>query len=108
MKDCEEMRVLSVSEFSSFCKEKQPSCYVYSTENQRTRYSTSQKLVLRFQNVFVSLKPDRICFTDGLNKMSFEGVKEVHMYDDRPSIGIVFKIICAEKDSDIGYTLIAD
>ncbi|MBR1527461.1 MAG: hypothetical protein IJ640_12530 [Prevotella sp.] len=43
-----------------------------------------------------------------LDKLSFECVKEVRMFDDKPSIGTVFSIVCKECGNDVAYTFIAD
>lgn len=102
------MKVLSVSEFSKYCADNQPDCYIYATDNQRERFSPSIKAVLRFKNVIINLKPDRICFRNELDKLCFECVKEVQILDDRPSIGTIFNIVCAEPGTDVTYTLIAD
>ena len=102
------MKVLSVSEFAEFCKKKQPSCYIYATQNQQDSQRNCLRVVLRFQTVIINLKPDRICFLNELDKLSFECVKEVHMFDDRPSIGTIFSIVCTECGDDVEYTFIAD
>lgn len=103
------MRVLSVSEFSQYCAAKRPDCYIYATDNQGARVPLpSVKATLRFKEVIISLKPDRICFFNELDKLCFERVKEVQMFDDKPSIGTVFNIVCAERGTDVAYTFIAD
>lgn len=102
------MRVISVSEFSRFCKTSSTECYVYSTDNQKDCYSPSMKITMRFPEVIINLKPNRICFKSGADMLCFEGVKEVQMFDDKPSIGIVFNIVCADMGKEVLYTLIAD
>ncbi len=102
------MRILSVSEFSRYCDDVNPMCYIYATDNQGKKYSHTMKLNLRFTKIIINLKPDRICFLNELDKLSFECVKEVHMFDDRPSIGTIFSIVCTECGDDVEYTFIAD
>ena len=102
------MRSISVSEFSRFCKEKNPSCYIYHTDNQDEGYSSTMKLALRFDDVIISLKPDRICFANGHDKLSFERVREVQLFDDRPGFGIIFNIVCSDDGVLTPYTMIAD
>ena len=102
------MRILSVSEFSKYCSDVSPVCYIYATDNQGDKYSHTMKMTLRFSRVIINLKPDRICFMNELDKLSFECVKEVRMFDDKPSIGTVFSIVCKECGNDVAYTFIAD
>ena len=102
------MRILSVSEFSKYCSDVSPACYIYATDNQDDKYSHTMRMTLRFPKVIINLKPDRICFVNELDKLSFESVKEIHMFDDKPSIGTVFNIVCMECGNDVAYTFIAD
>lgn len=103
------MRKISVSEFSRYCKEKNPSCYIYLTDNQDDEcYSPTMKATMRFSEVIISLKPDRICFANCCDRLSFERVKEIQMFDDRPSIGTVFNIVCMDGGSPVKYTMLAD
>lgn len=102
------MKILSVSEFSRFCEEIKPVAYIYSTDNQPGARQHPLRASLRFSKIIISLKPDRICFINDLDKLCFERVKEVRLRDDKPSIGTVFSIICDEQGRDIAYTLIAD
>lgn len=103
------MRKISVSEFSRYCREKNPSCYIYLTDNQSDEcYSPTMKATMRFSDVIINLKPDRICFSNVCDKLSFERVKEVQMFDDKPSFGTVFNIVCANGKSVSTYTMIAD
>lgn len=102
------MRILSVSEFSKYCNDVSPVCYIYATDNQSDKYSHTMKMTLRFSKVIINLKPDRICFMNELDKLFFECVKEVHMFDDKPSIGTVFSIICMDGGNEVAYTFIAD
>lgn len=102
------MRSISVSEFSRFCREKKPSCYIYLTDNQNESYSPTMKMAMRFDDVIINLKPDRICFSNACDKLSFERVKEIQMFDDKKGFGIVFNIVCLDGKSPVEYTMIAD
>lgn len=98
------MADLSVSEFASFCKERNPSCFIYATENQSS--AQNPRMVLRFDSIIINLKPDRICFKNECDKMNIERVKFVRVYDDKPCVGTVLKIHCEGTDTDI--TLLMD
>lgn len=102
------MKVLSVSEFAEFCKKKQPSCYIYATQNQQDSQCGCVRLVLRFNNVIINLKPDRICFMNEHDKLNVERVKCVQMFNDIPCVGIVFKIHSEGTKGDVVSTWIMD
>lgn len=66
------------------------------------------KITARFPEIKINLKPNRICLKSDACVICFEGVKEVQMFDDKPSIGILFNIVCSNGEEDVAYTLIAD
>ena len=106
------MQILSVSEFGMFCKELNPSCYVFATENQpwNTVHSTI-KAVARYKIMVTSLSPDCISFKGDVSCICFERVKRVLVNPENPGIGTVFTIVCGDKKNslnDVSYTLIAD
>ena len=102
------MKVLSVSEFAEFCKKKQPSCYIYATQNQQDSQCDCLRMVLRFQTVIINLKPDRICFVNEHDKLNVERVRCVQIYEEKPCVGTVFKIHSAGTDGDVVSTWLMD
>ena len=99
------MRVLSVSEFHDWAQHYCPDDYIFSTENNHTLFDTMLRFSLHFPQAIVC--NHRICFRNKKDSMSLECVKEVHMYDDVESIGVVFDIICG-GEAPKKYRMIAD
>ena len=103
------MRILSVSEFYDWVHEQPPNNYIFSTENNPSFFDSMLRLSLHFQHVTAIVHPSRICFRNNLDSLTLECVKEVHMYDDRESVGVVFEILCEGGVSGTNvYRFLAD
>ena len=100
------MRVLSISEFQNWVSGQQPSIFIFSTENNTFLESGMMRLSMHFDRVLTGR--GRICFRNHLDVLYFECVKEVRMYDDVESIGVVFEIICEGGRGGTVYRFIAD
>lgn len=102
------MKILSVSEFAEFCKKKEPSCYIYSTQNQQNCQCDCLRMVLRFHTVIIGLKPDRISFANEHDKLNVEMVRYVQVYEEKPCVGTVFKICSVGTDGEVVSTWLMD
>lgn len=103
-----EVRELSVSEFSEYCSKQVSPCYIFSTNNQRPGYCDSASMVLRFDSVVTSLKPNRVCFLGQSGNLAFNGVTDVEIDDETPSIGKFFKINCRCGATKNSYFVLQD
>lgn len=102
------MRVLTVSEFQEWEKGASVQEFIYASDNQKGGNSDIINASLHFNNSFVCPELRQICFTGNKrDSLFFNRVKEVHMFDDRKSIGVVFDIIC--DDSELkSFRMLAD
>ena len=102
------MRVLTVPEFYDWTKRERPAAFLFSTENNNWIKPSGIKIMQSFQSVALSASLNRLCFRNSTGFLCMEQIKEVHMYDDREDIGVVFDVVC---DPDFGgrvWRLIAD
>lgn len=103
------MRVLSVPEFYSWIQDKNPESFVFSTENNRFMKNYGIMVVERFQKLLPSASLDRLCFQNSSGGiLCLEQVREVHMFDNTESIGVVFDAVCATAYGTSVWRLIAD
>ena len=102
------MRVLTVPEFHRWVKQKDPDYYVFSSENNPSLDAIGLHISNRFRTLVFPSSSDRICLKDNIGTVCLEHVKEVHMYDDRESIGVVFDVVCSIAGKEISWRLIAD
>lgn len=85
-----------------------PQEYIFASENQPREKHSSARASLRFYGLHVCPELRQICFTG--NKQSslfFARVKEVHMFDDKKSIGFTFDVLCGEQGTEL-YRMLAD
>lgn len=94
MKETNTYKDLSVWEFSEFCAEQKPQCFIYASENQPDYPHDALLINARFQRVVIvaGLCPNRICFISDTAQISVERVKFVRVYDEKPCVGTVLKI----------------
>ena len=102
------MRVLTVSGFNEWARDFAPSYYVYSSENNRALKALGITMSEHYRSMSVSSSLTRICFRNTNGTLCLENVKEVHMYDDRESIGVVFDVVCNTGSGRRIWRLIAD
>lgn len=101
---------LSVTEFQRVCEQIAPVTFIFDTENQSD--NTRLKMVSRYSDMIFMLSPNRICLKNNYGTLCFDRVSSIRYFDDRPSIGAVFDIICESyfegNSTPISYTIIAD
>lgn len=101
------MRILSVSEFAEWDRQHAPSEYIFSTENNGWASADCAILTARYSGALIGSGLNRICFRDNRNSLCLERIKEVRMYDDKESIGVVFEVVCAGKRERV-FRFLAD
>jgi len=102
------MRVLTVPELHEWVRVHSPDCYVFSAENNMQLVLSGLHIKERFYDLIYSASTDRLCFRNSTGTLCLEHVKEVHMFDDIESIGIVFDIVCNVGHNLYTWRLIAD
>ena len=103
------MRVLTVPEFCTWVRKNKPGSYVFSTENNPEMKRSGIHFSERYLTFIQSASTDRLCFhSRSGGTMCLEHVKEVHMFDDIESIGVVFDALCATPHGISVWRMIAD
>ena len=102
------MRIMTVTEFCDWTDQNKPECFLFSTENNRHFKPYGVQIRERFSSLTRSASSDRLCFRNQSGTLCLEHVKEVRMYDDRDSIGIVFDVVCDMGRVPCVWRMIAD
>lgn len=101
------MRVLSVSEFMEWHREKQPGAYILSSDNQDLPHAPCVLASLRFERVSGAPDLRYLCFFGHSGSLFVHHVKEVRMFDDIKHVGVVFEIVCVDS-LERKYRFLAD
>ena len=102
------MRKLTVPDFRNWILKTDIACFVFSSENNDRLRSIGLSIGERYSSLVFGTSPDRLCFRSGDGRLQLEHVKEVHLYDDCESIGIVFDILCGDEGGYVSWRFIAD
>ena len=102
------MRVLTVPEFYEWSIKTRPTYYIVSTENNPHTKALGFYVGMRFMSMLHSSSLNRICLQNDSGVICLEQVKEVHMYDDVESVGVVFDVVCETGCGKYIWRLIAD
>ena len=97
------MKALTPFEFESYCRNKGIKDYFLSSENQKTD-TYPLGISCHFNSLHSYMRPRRISLHYNESQTSFDGVKEVRVYDeDEAGEGIVCGIVC-ESGRDLSCT----
>ena len=88
------MEILSVAEFADWSATTDREEYIFDSDNNNWLNDMSFHACIRFSSVVVSQTSKRIAFRNEKNYMSFERIKDVHMFNDPKAVGTVFDIVC--------------
>ena len=106
------LKILSLSEFRTFCGEICPREYIYDTANQpRENVDGTLNVSARYHTMLISMHPNAICFKNDSSFICFEDVKKVRIELESDQIGTVFTILCGNTDNDAcskSYRILAD
>lgn len=103
------MKKLSVIEFQRVCQQIAPATFIFDTENQSG--NANVKMVSRYSDVVFMLNPNRICLKNECGTLCFDRVNVVRYFDDKPTVGAIFDIVCGDSDdssSHTSYTIVVD
>lgn len=102
------MRVLTLSEFQDWHRKEMPREYIFASDNQPVSEQSGLRVSLHFRDLFVCPELCQICLTENKRcSLFFDRVKEVHMFDDGNSIGMIIEVLCGEQGSRL-YRILAD
>ncbi len=99
---------MTLAEFGRYCKEIKPSHFIYLTDDQDRSSDAFMRVVWRCRQMVISLKPDRLCFLNNGNCLSFEAVKFIQVFRSEPCSLTIFKIHCPGKQKDLVYTMMME
>ena len=102
------MKTVNLTEAKQYFDCINPKYYLYNSQNQPEDIAYSPVLLLaKYDSMIVSVFTNRICFTNGNNKLCFSGIKEIQI-DDTSGIGVFLYITCKMKGKSLTYCIIAD
>lgn len=105
------MKTLTMTDFRKLCQQISPATFIFDTGNQSGNADANVKMVSRYSDVVFMLNPNRICLKNECGTLCFDRVKSVRYFDDKPTVGAIFDIICGDSSGDssyVSYTIVAD
>lgn len=100
------MKISSLSEFLQICDKLNPDYYILSSENQPNYSSEISHWRVKFNNLSITLSPDRIYFRGNDNMLCIKRVKYITIDKGIKDLNVPITILCETENGTETSTLI--
>lgn len=90
--------IISLSEFRDLCKSSSFNHFIFSTDNQFSKFiNHPMRMNFVFNKLTITFNPDTIFLQDQLGTIQFNRVKHIEVHNEECILGRIFTIVCGES-----------